>query len=472
MLPEGLKGQLASIVGPKFCLDGVLDIELHSYDSSPFIHKPDLVVLPGTAEELASVVRLAHQHKVTIVPRGAGTSLSGGAVPRHGGIMLVTTRMNKVLQLDLLEETVLVESGVVNLNLQNYLEPYGYMFPPDPASQKSATLGGNIAENAGGIKGVKYGITKHYVTGLELVLADGQVVRTGALSDDPFNEPDLTGIFLASEGALALVAKALLRITPIPEEVRTVTTVFDDLGKSGKAVSEIIAAGILPTAMEIMDHQLIVALEDYLHLGFPLDAEALLLIEIDGLGPELDRQMEAIVDICNKAGASSTSMAKTAEERDKLWLARRSGNGAMGRIKPATIVQDVAVPINQLSAMLSLGQEIAKRYNVTNVQMAHAGDGNLHPHLLYNPYDEAEYERCLEASHEIFQAALDAGGALTGEHGIGMEKVGFMDKQFTADELNFMSAIKKVLDPDGSLNPDKVLPARYLPGPVAEKQGA
>ncbi|UQZ88676.1 glycolate oxidase subunit GlcD [Deltaproteobacteria bacterium Smac51] len=452
------------IVGQEHCRHGILDIELYSYDSSPFFFKPDAIVFPGTTEELAKVVRLAHDKNVPLVARGAGTSLSGGAVAAKGGIMLVTTRLNRVLELNPLEETVLVESGVVNLNLQNYLAEHGFMFPPDPASQKSATLGGNIAENAGGPKGVKYGITKHYVHGLEVVLADGSLTRTGALADVADQAgPDLTGLFLASEGAFGLVTKALLKITPLPQNYRTVLAIFDDLGKSGKAVSEIIAAGIIPTAMEIMDHELIVALEDYLHLGFPLDAQAMLLIEVDGLGPELDGQMERIVSICREVGATSIGAANTAEERDKLWLARRSGNGAMGRIKPALIVQDVTVPVNRLPEMLSLVQEVAKKHNVIIVQMAHAGDGNLHPHILYTPGDDEEYARALEASHDIFTAALAAGGSLTGEHGIGLEKISFMDKQFNRDELNFMAAMKRTLDPQGRLNPGKVLPQEYLP---------
>ena len=457
MVPKEFIDRLRQIVGGANCFTDILNIELYSYDSSPYIYAPDVVALPGSIEELSAVMRLADEYKVNVVARGAGTSLSGGAVAREGGLIVPLTRLNHIVEIDLLAETVLVEGGVVNLELQNYLADYGYIFPPDPASQKSSTIGGNIAENAGGPKGVKYGITKHHITGLTLVLANGDIVRTGSLADNPA-APDLTGIFLASEGSLAVVAQAKLRITPMPNEYRTILAVFDDIGKSGQAVSEIIAAGILPTALEIMDHQLVVALEDYLHLGFPLDADAVLLIELDGLGPELDSQMKMVFSICEKVGATSLSTAKTLEERDKLWLARRSGNGAMGRIKPATIVQDVTVPINRLPGMLSWVQGLAKKHNVTIVQMAHAGDGNLHPHLLYNPYDQEEYDRCMEASHELFQKALDEGGALTGEHGIGLEKISFMDKQFTGDELAFMTQIKSILDPDKRLNAGKILP--------------
>lgn len=460
MLSEEAYKKLQAIVGAANCHRDELDLALYSYDSSPFIHRPEAVVFPHTADEVAAIMRLASQEKISLVARGAGTSLSGGAVAYQGGILVVATKMNKILELNILEGTVLVECGVVNLDLQKYLEPHGYMFPPDPASQKSATLGGNLAENAGGMRGVKYGITKHHVLGLEVALADGRLARTGHL--DPGAGPDLTGIFLASEGTLGFITKALLKITPLPHDYRTVSAVFDDLSNSGRAVAAIIAAGIIPTAMEIMDHDLIVALEDYLHLGFPLEAEAMLLIEIDGLGPELDRQMDRIMTLCREAGATELKAAESAEQRDNLWLARRSGNGAMGRIKPATMVQDVAVPINQLSAMLSLVQKVAKQHNITIVQMAHAGDGNLHPHILYQPGDDDEYRRALAASHDIFDAALAAGGTLTGEHGIGLEKVDFMDHQFSPQDLQFMAQIKKALDPLGLLNPGKVLPSRCL----------
>ncbi len=464
MLPAETISQLSAIVGREHCRYGLLDLDLYSYDSSPFFFKPEAVVFPGSAEELARVVGLAHEKKLPLTVRGAGTSLSGGAVAAGGGIVLVTTRLNRILELDPLEETVLVECGVVNLDLQNHLAEHGFMFPPDPASQKAATLGGNIGENAGGPRGVKYGITKHYVKGLEVVLADGRLARTGALAKGAdLAGPDLTGLFLASEGAFGLVTRALLKITPLPRNFRTVSAIFDDLANSGRAVSEIIAAGIIPTALEIMDHEMVVALEDYLHLGFPRDAQAVLLIEVDGLGPELDAQMESIVSICRQVGAVGVSAADTPEARDRLWLARRSGNGAMGRIKPASIVQDVTVPVNRLPGMLSLVLETARKHNVIIVQMAHAGDGNLHPHILYTPGDDAEYARALAAGHEIFAAALEAGGSLSGEHGIGLEKIDFMDRQFTADELQFMAAIKRSLDPDGRLNPGKVLPRQYLP---------
>ena len=269
MTPKDLY-DLAEIVGPAHCRNSRPHLDLYAYDSSPYFYRPEAVVFPGTAEEAAAVMSLAHRRGWPVTPRGAGTCLSGGAVAKRGGVMLTTTRLNRILNLDPLEGTALVESGVVNLDLQDRLAAHGYMYPPDPASQKVSTIGGNIAENAGGVKGVKYGLTKHHVLGLEVILADGALTQTGALADGPAAlGPDLTGLFLGSEGTLGLVTKALLKITPAPRDFRTVSAVFDDLGKSGRAVSAIIAAGIIPTALEIMDRQLTAALEDYLHLGFP-----------------------------------------------------------------------------------------------------------------------------------------------------------------------------------------------------------
>ncbi|MDR0622358.1 MAG: FAD-binding protein [Deltaproteobacteria bacterium] len=455
---------LTDIVGRGYCRSHPIDLELYSYDSSPFIHYPWAVVIPGTVDEMAEVVSLCRRHGWPLTCRGAGTNLSGGAVAHRGGVLMSTTRLNRIVDIDLLEETALVECGVVNLDLQNALAPVGYMFPPDPASQKASTLGGNVAENAGGIKGVKYGITKHHVLGLELILDDGSMVKTGKLKRGlEFNEPDLTGIFLASEGTLALVGRALLKITPLPTSYRTMSAIFDSLFKSGQAVSAIIADGIIPTALEIIDRTLIAALEDYLHLGFPVGAEAMLLIELDGLGPELNAQLARIKDICFKAGAVGIEEAENEEDREKLWLARRSGNGALGRVKPATIVQDVTVPIVHLPKMLSLVLDIAERHRIVIAQMAHAGDGNLHPHILFDPSDGQEYVRCLKASADIFAAALKVGGTITGEHGIGLEKVAFMSDEFTEAELDFMASIKASLDPTGILNPDKVLPKKWQP---------
>jgi glycolate oxidase len=464
MLPMNVINEFKAVVGPENCRYNAIDLDLYSYDSSPFIYQPDLLLFPRSAEEISKVVKLAALHGVPMTPRGAGTCLTGGAVAKEGGLMIITTRMDQVLELDLLEETVLVEPGLVNLELQNYLKPYGYMFPPDPASQQASTLGGNIAVNSGGLQCLKYGVTKHYVKGLEIVLNNGRIVRTGLLAlagED--GGPDPSGIFLGSEGTLGIITKALLRIMPVPVDTIAVSAVFDSQEKSGRAVSSIIAAGILPTKMEFLDHLLIVAVEDYLHLGFPRDAEAILLIEVDGLGPELNRQLEAIADLCRQAGALSVQTAQTAEEQDMLWLARRAAGGVLGRIKPAYLPHDIAAPISKLGTLLRTVEEISRKHGLLIAKSGHVGDGNIHPELLYDPNDPEETAKAQMVFTEVGRAVLPLGGTITGEHGVGLEKIEFMVHEFTADELGFMSEIKRTFDGRGLMNPGKILPEEYLP---------
>ncbi|MDL2226164.1 FAD-binding protein [Deltaproteobacteria bacterium OttesenSCG-928-M10] len=471
MLSMNLINEFKAVVGPENCRYHAIDLDLYSYDSSPFVYQPDLLLFPRTAEEISKIVKLAAMHGVPVTPRGAGTSLSGGAVAKAGGVMIITTRMDKVLELDLLEETVLVEPGLVNLELQNYLKPHGYMFPPDPASQQASTLGGNIAVNSGGLKCLKYGVTKHYVKGLEMVLNDGRIVRTGhlALADED-GGPDPSGIFLSSEGTMGVITKALLRITPLPADTIAVSAVFDSQEKSGRAVSSIIAAGILPAKMEFIDNLLIVAVEDYLHLGFPRDAEAILLIEVDGQGPELPRQMEDIAELCRKAGALSIQTAQTPEEQDLLWVARRAAGGVLGRIKPAYLPHDIAAPVSKLGTLLTTVAEIGRKHGLLIAKSGHVGDGNIHPELLYDPNDPEETERAKRVFTEVGLAVLPLGGTITGEHGVGLEKIEFMVHEFTPDELEFMSQIKKTFDGRGLMNPGKILPEEYLPSLTGERK--
>lgn len=450
--------KIKSIAGRENCLHTRVARDIYGYDSSPFVHLPDLVVFAESTEQVAAILGLTHAEGIPLVPRGAGTCLSGGAVAFKGGISLVLTRMNKILDIDVLEQTALVETGVVNQDLQNTLAPLGFMFAPDPASQKVSTLGGNIGECAGGMRGVKHGVTKNHVLGLEVVLADGHIVQTGSLAPSQIFGPDMTGIFSGSEGTFGVITKAEVRLTPLPASKRTAMAAFSKLEQAGQAVSLIIAQGIVPTTLELMDQTMLKAVDDFLHLGFPQDAEALLLVEIDGEEVELDRQLEIISTQFKACSARSIQTAANAEEREKLWLARRSGNGALGRIKPAYMVQDVAVPRHRLPQLLQFVWETSCKYELIIAQMAHAGDGNLHPHLMYDPADADEYSRVLQAGEEIFRAALDMGGTVTGEHGIGLEKLEVMELQFTAQDLEFMQCIKSALDRDEMLNPGKVLP--------------
>ena len=457
MLHPDIIKDLQSIFGEADVMTSPISMESYAYDSSPFIEQPEAVVFADSVEEISKLMQLASRHGIVVIARGAGTNLSGGCVPIHGGIILVMNRLNRILTIDPVNETALVDPGLTNMALQEALAPYGFMFAPDPASMKVATIGGNVAECAGGMRGVKYGVTRDHLLGLEVVMADGEVTELG-LAGKYFPGIDVTGIFCGSEGTFGIITKVLVKLTPISEAVRTMMAVFDSLDTAGDTVSAIIGRGIIPTTLEIMDQVLVRAVDDFLQLGLPRDAEAILLIEVDGFTVEVDRQSETIVDICKEMGAVRVQRAGSEEERQKLWLARRSGNGALGRIKAAYMVQDVTVPRYKLPKMLRLVADIAQKHNIIIAQMAHAGDGNLHPHLLYDPYDKEEKGRVEDAAREIFLAALSEGGTLTGEHGIGIEKIDYMPFAFSPEDMNFMAEIKKALDPGLILNRDKVLP--------------
>lgn len=456
MLKDYVLTELKNAVGSQNVLTSKASMDAYAYDSSPFIHTPEVVVFANTTQQVSDVMKLADREGIVVVARGAGTSLSGGAVPIHNGIVLVLNHFNKILDIDIVNEAALVEPGVVNNDLQAAAAKYGYMFAPDPSSQIVSTVGGNVAEGAGGMRGVKYGVMRDHLLGLELVLADGSIVTTGGLNKF-LPQLDFTGIFCASEGTLAIATKILVKLVRMAESVRTMMAVFSSLDEAGKAVSAIIARGIEPTILEIMDKAMTRAVDDYIHAGFPRDAEAVLLIEVDGYEIELDRKAEKIVAVCNEYGASEVRKAGTEQERQTLWKARRSGNGALGRIKPGYVVQDVTVPRNKLSEMLQCVLDIAKKYDVIITQVFHAGDGNMHPHLLYDPYNKEEFARVEQATREIVISALNFGGTLTGEHGIGIEKIEYMPLAFSKEDLNFMHTIKNALDPHGVLNRGKIL---------------
>lgn len=456
MLSPHVQRELTRIFGEDDVLTSPISCEAYAYDSSPFFAQPEAVVLADSTEEIGQLMELATRHGIVVIARGAGTNLSGGCVPTHGGIVVAMSRMNRILEIDPLNETAWVEPGVTNMALQEAVAAHGYMFAPDPASLKVATIGGNVAECAGGMRGVKFGVTRDHLLALEVVMSDGEVVMLGE-GGKYLPGIDVTGLFCGSEGTFGIITKIKVKLTPLAEAVRTMMAVFDSLDKAGDTVSAIIAKGIIPTTLEIMDQVLVRAVDDFLQLGLPREAEAILLIEVDGFAVEVDRQCETIVAICTRLGATRVSRANSEEERKNLWLARRSGNGALGRIKAAYMVQDVTVPRYKLPGMLRLVADIASKYGIVIAQMAHAGDGNLHPHLLYDPYDPDEKQRVEEAAREIFHAALEEGGTLTGEHGIGIEKLDYMPWAFSQDDLEFMLLVKRALDPQMLLNRGKVL---------------
>jgi len=461
MTREELIQELAKIVGREDVFASRRDLLVYEYDSTPDIFEPEVVVFPSAAAEASAVMKLARKEGMTVVPRGAGTNLSGGTLTLKGGIVLGASRMKRVLQVDTADERVVVEPGVVNLDLQNLLAPMGYLYAPDPASQKVSTLGGNVGENSGGPHCLKYGVTTNHVHGLEAVLPNGDIVHTGGPCEDSPGY-DLTGVIVASEGTMVFATSMTLRIMRVPEAIKTMLAIFDTLEDAGSAVSDIIAAGIIPATLEIMDKKVTEAVEASFHSGYPLDAEGVLIIELDGLKDGQERQAERILDICRKNHVRDIKIAKTSEERNALWAGRKGAFGAVARISPSYSVQDGTVPRTRLSETLRRVVEIAEKHHVTVGNVAHAGDGNLHPLIMYNPKDPEEVERVHKAGKDILKLCVEMGGTLTGEHGIGIEKQDSMPLIFNDAEVENMALVKRAFDPGNMLNPDKILPVKQV----------
>ncbi len=455
---QSLIRELESIVGEGNVLSDEIDLTLYSYDASFPESKPDVVVFPCSAEEISRIMALASAEGIPVIPRGAGTGLSGGAVPVKGGIVLSLTKMNRVLKIDTENLVVEAEPGVVNSHLQIALAPHGLFYPPDPASMKVCTLGGNVAENAGGPRCLKYGVTKDYVLGLEVVLPDGEIIHTGGQVIKNTSGYDLTRLFVGSEGTLGIITRMTLRVLPLPEAKKTMLAIFDSLEAASRTVSAIIAAGIIPTTLELMDNLLIRCAEDFTHVGLPTDAEALLLIEVDGPKEALPPQVQAIENICHKEGVREVKLATSAAEVDRLWLGRRAGIGAAARVRPSLVLQDVTVPRSLLPEMVSRIVEVSRKVGLPIGVLAHAGDGNLHPLILFDSRIPGELEKVHQAEREIFASALELGGTLTGEHGIGLTKREYFSWQFSPKETEVTRSIKKAFDPMNILNPGKILP--------------
>lgn len=445
------------IVGRQQVLVTPADLLLYSYDSSTATGRPEAVVFPATTEEVAKVVQLCARHGRPFIARGAGTNLSGGSAPTRGGVVIALTRMNRVLTLDTENFIAVVQPGVVNLDLQQLLTDDGLQFCPDPASQKVSTIGGNAAENAGGPHCLKYGVMVNHVLGLTVVLPSGEVRTFGGLVAD---QPglDLVGAFIGSEGTLGVVTEVVVRLRSLPEDLHTVLAVFETLEAAGDAVSRIIAEGITPAALEMMDRQTIAAVEASFPSGLPLDVEAILLIELDGLRESLARQVEQCAAICRRFHARSLEIGRTPAERERLWSARRSAYGATARLSAAILVNDATVPRSRLPEVLRAVQEIERAYGSPIAKVFHAGDGNLHFNILYARSDPAGLHQAEAASEAIFKVCTKVGGTLTGEHGIGAEKVQFMHLLFSENDLAAQRKLKRVFDPAGLANPGKVLP--------------
>ncbi len=423
---------------------------------------PDLVVIPGSAAEVQEVVRLCHAHRVPFVARGAGTGLSGGALPVADGVVISLTRLNRVLEIDLERGRVVVEPGVTNLEITRAVASEGFYYAPDPSSQQVCTIGGNVAENSGGAHCLKHGFTVNHVLAADVVLADGELVT---LSRDD-EGPDLIGVFVGSEGTLGIVVRVTVRVLRTPERVRTLLAGFATTDAAGDAVSATIAAGVLPTAIEMMDALTIEAVEAAVAPGYPAGAGAVLIVELDGPAAQVAEDSAAVEEICNRCGAFELRTAETPEERALVWRGRKSAFAAMGRISSSYYVQDGVVPRTRLPEVLRRTAELAAETGLRVASVFHAGDGNLHPLVLYDESVEGEPERAEQLATAILDLCIDAGGSLTGEHGVGVDKVCSMPKLFSADDLETMRRLRSGFDPAGLANPGKVLPTPRLCGEV------
>lgn len=449
---------LRQVLAPEQLVTHSLELMTYEVDAGLDRGQPDAVAFPGSAQEVVRLVRWARQHKVPLIARGAGTGLSGGAVAEHGGVIVEFSRMNRVIEVDEVGRSAVVQPGVVNLVFDEMVKTKGLYFPPDPASGRVATIGGNIAENAGGPHCFKYGVTTNYVTGLEVILADGRLVQMGGRALD-YPEYDLMGLMTGSEGTLGLITEASVRLLRYTPAIQTLMVAFDSVEEAGRAVSAIIARGLVPATLEMMDQQIMRILEDYTHAGLPVDAAAALIIEVDGYPESLSPQMDEIVAILRERQARDLRLAQTDEERANLWYARKSVGGAIARIAPAYYPVDGTVPRSKIAETLTAINQICANLGLSVAYVLHAGDGNVHPHILIpDPSDPALIERVLESGRQVMAWCVSAGGSITGEHGVGTEKRHGMPLMYNADELAAMQDIKAIFDPDHLLNPGKIFP--------------
>jgi glycolate oxidase len=460
-LPRALIDQLVSVVGDEGVVRRAEDLLVYECDAYTLERRtPQVVVLPHNTEEVVQVVRSCAAAGVPIIPRGAGTSLSGAVLAVDGGVMVALTRMNRIIELDPMNRQVLVEAGCVNVWVSRAAAPHGLMYAPDPSSQGACTIGGNIGTNSGGPHTLKYGVTTNHVLGLELVLPDGEVVWLGTRpGEGEWDEGvDLRGAVIGAEGMFGVVTRALLRLVPIPEGWRTLLAVFETVDDASQAVSEIIAAGIVPAAMEMMDQLITQAVEQAYRFGFPTDAGAVLIVELDGPAAGLDHQAQRVEEVCRRSSCREVRSAANEAERAAIWKSRKRAFGAIGRLSPNYLTQDCVVPRSRLPAMKAFITATAREYGLRIPNVFHAGDGNIHPLVLYDEWDADQVRRAVLAGNAILECCLELGGSVSGEHGIGVEKIDFMAKQFDAASLEAMGRLREVFDPMRRCNPHKMFP--------------
>jgi glycolate oxidase len=460
--------ELEALLGPASVLAKHEERLLYEYDGSIETAMPDVVVFPRTREDVVEIVKIANRHSVPLTGRGAGTGLSGGALARYGGILTVFSRMNQILDVDIKNQRAVVQPGVVNLDITRAVEHAGLHFAPDPSSQKSCTVGGNVAENAGGPHTLAYGVTTNHILGLELVLPSAEVVRIGGKTLDAPGY-DLVGLNVGSEGTLAIVTEVTVKLTRLPEAIKTLLAVFDCVDDATETVVDITSAGITPAACEMLDGWTVRAVEAFVHAGFPLDSAALLLIEVDGLREATEANAEEVQRICERHHAREVRVARDEHERELLWKGRKNAFGAVGRLSPSYYVQDGVIPRTKLPETLRRIDEIGKKHGFEIGNIFHAGDGNLHPIILFDLRDRAQYDRAVAAANEIMAHCLSVGGSITGEHGVGFEKSELMPMQFSEADLDAMSRVRRAFNPAGLLNPGKMFPLGKGCGEVRAK---
>ena len=452
-----VKEKIKKIVGANNFLDSPEDKLCYSYDGTPiFQHLPEAIIFPESEGQISEVVKLANHEKFNIVPRGSGTGLSGGSIPVENSVVIVMTRWNKILEIDTKNLTATVQPGVVTAKLQKEVENIGLFYPPDPASMNVCTIGGNVANNAGGLHGLKYGVTKNYILGIEMILPNGELLKTGGKNMKDVAGYNLRDFIVGSEGTLGIITKVLLKLIPYPSNSVTILTYFDKLIDSANSVSEIIAVHITPSMLEFLDNTTINCIEDYTHIGLPRQSEAILLIEVDGRGNIVQEDAETVKNILKKNNASLVKVAGNAEEALKLTTARRSAFSALARRRPTTILEDVTVPRSELPIMIEKVAEAAQKFDLTFGNFGHAGDGNLHPTCLTDERDYQEINRAHKAFEFIFNEAIKLGGTITGEHGTGLSKKQFLELVAGSPGLDMMKKIKSVMDENNIMNPGKI----------------
>jgi len=455
MLRPEIRNQLVDIVGTERLLEKPEELACYSYDAYFEEALPDMVLFPVTTEEVSGIMKICSAHQIPVTARGAGTNICGASIPVKQGIVLCFSKMNQILETNTKDRYIIVQPGVINIDIQKALAPFKFFYPPDPASMNVSTIGGNVAQNAGGPRCLKYGVTSDYILGMQVVLASGKIVEFGSRNVKDVTGYRLSGLFCGSEGTLGMVTKIILRVVPLPETTKTLLVTFDNLDHSAQSVSDIIGSGIIPVAMELMDKTTINTIEDSAGLGLPVEAEGTLLIEIDGVKEACEKEVARVIEKVKANGATSVQEAKSDEERDRLWQARRSAFGVFAQLGPDIVTEDVTVPASKVPVMIRRVEEITKKYGLKVGVLAHAGDGNMHPLIPADKNNKEEWENVEKAFVEIAKAAIELNGTLSGEHGIGLAKARLLPLVMDQDSIEFMSVIKKAVDPDGILNPGK-----------------